>query len=607
MNYDFSGWATRNDLKCSDGRVIRKNAFIKNDGMTVPLVWNHQHNDPSNVLGHALLENREEGVYAYGFFNDTESGEIAKALVKHKDICALSIFANNLKQKGPDVIHGQIREVSLVHAGENPGAFIDSMINHGEESDEEAIIYTGLELEHSDKSSSKSEKKVEEPSEEKHEENNKEKEEMANDKKDDKTLKDVIDTMTEEQKTAMYALVGLALDEADEDEIDEEDEKVKHNIFDGELRGQDNLLTADGMNMILKSAKSNAVGSLQHAIDIYAENNNLDKDSLMHGFNNIKLLFPDYTDVTKGAPDLLTNDQGWVSVVMQKATKSPFSRIRTKQTDARNLRALGYKTGEKKTNGPNINLLNRTTDPQTVYRKDALNRDDIIDITDFDVVEYQYGIMKLNLNEEIAIAAMIGDGREEGDPDKIQPDKIRSIWHDDELYTIHADVDVTKMKAELQGTNTAANFGENYVYAEAIVQSSLYSREKYKGSGTPDFYCTPHLLNIMLLARDMNGRRIYSSKAELAQALNVENIYTAEQFEGKVRQTTDGKKKKLLGIFTNIKDYQFGATKGGEITRFNQFDIDFNQEKYLIETRLSGALTKVFSAICLEEDVSALG
>ena len=312
MNYDFSGWATRNDLKCSDGRVIRKNAFIKNDGMTVPLVWNHQHNDPSNVLGHALLENREEGVYAYGFFNDTESGEIAKALVKHKDICALSIFANNLKQKGPDVIHGQIREVSLVHAGANPGAFIDSMINHGEESDEEAIIYTGLELEHSDKSSSKSEKKVEEPSEEKHEENNKEKEEMANDKKDDKTLKDVIDTMTEEQKTAMYALVGLALDEADEDEIDEEDEKVKHNIFDGELRGQDNLLTADGMNMILKSAKSNAVGSLQHAIDIYAENNNLDKDSLMHGFNNIKLLFPDYTDVTKGAPDLLLTHKQFI-------------------------------------------------------------------------------------------------------------------------------------------------------------------------------------------------------------------------------------------------------------------------------------------------------
>jgi hypothetical protein len=316
-------------------------------------------------------------------------------------------------------------------------------------------------------------------------------------------------------------------------------------------------------------------------------------------------LFPEFKDVKPGAPELLTNDQGWVGVVMQKVHKSPISRIRTRQADARiaELRAKGYEKGKEKSVSGNIRLLNRTTDPQTIYRKDALNRDDIIDITDFDVVSYQYGIMRQNLNEEIALAVMIGDGREEGDADKIEETHVRSIYNDDELYTIHADVDIAAAKAELQGTNTGANFGDNYVYAEAIIRAALYSREKYKGSGTPDFYCTPHLLNVMLLARDMNGRRIYDSKADLAAALNVANIYTAEQFEGKTRKTKKGETKKLLGIFVNLADYQIGSTKGGEITKFNQFDIDFNQEKYLIETRISGALTKVYSAIALEEPV----
>ena len=291
---------------------------------------------------------------------------------------------------------------------------------------------------------------------------------------------------------------------------------------------------------------------------------------------------------------------------MNKTHKSPIARIRTRQADIRDakLRAYGYKKGKKKKETPNFKLLSRTTDPQTVYRKDALNRDDILDITDFDVVEYQYGIMKLNLNEEVATAVMIGDGREDGDQDKIEETHIRSIWHDDELYTIHADVDIAAAKAELNGTNTGANFGDNYVYAEAIVGSSLYAREQYKGSGNLDFFCTPHLLNVMLLARDMNGRRIYDSKSDLAAALNVNNIYTVEQFEGKTRKTTDQKVKKLLGIFVNLADYQIGSVKGGEITRFQQFDIDFNQEKYLIETRLSGALTRVYSAIALEEDVT---
>ena len=597
MNYDFSGWATRNDLKCSDGRVIRRDAFKDNDGAKVPLVWNHQHKDPRNVLGHAILENKNEGVYAYCSFNDSESGQIAKTLVKHGDICALSIYANQLKQNGSDVLHGQIREVSLVHAGANPGAFIDSMIIHSDESEEDAIIYTGypLYLEHSDKSEDTK------ASEQENKEPEKQEEKKTAGPNQDKTLGEVVESMNEEQKTALYALIGMVLENEDEFE---EDKEMKQNVFDRDYK-RDDVLTHADQERIIKIAKSNSVGSLQTALNIYAEEN----DTLAHGFESIDALFPEYKDVRPGAPELLQNDQSWVSVVINKAHKSPITRIRTRQADVRgtDFRAFGYKKGsEKKTTG-NIKLLSRTTDPQTVYRKDALHRDDIIDITDFDVVEYQYGIMRQNLNEEIATAVLIGDGRDEGDANKIFQEHIRSIWHDDDLYAIHKDVDIAKVKAELQGTGTAANFGENYIYAEAIIQSSLYAREDYKGSGTPDFFCTPHLLNVMLLARDMNGRRIYSNKADLVAALNVNDIITVEQFEGKVRTTADAKKKKLLGIYVNLADYQFGSTKGGEITKFNQFDIDFNQEKYLIETRLSGALTKVYSAICLEEDVTALG
>jgi hypothetical protein len=338
-------------------------------------------------------------------------------------------------------------------------------------------------------------------------------------------------------------------------------------------------------------------------MELYAQEN----DQFAHGIDNIDVLFPEYKDVRPGAPELLTTDQGWITKVLNKVHKSPISRIRTRQADIRNienLRAQGYTKGKKKAEVGNFSIVRRTTDPTTVYVKSKLDRDDIIDITDFDVVNYMYGIDRMNLNEELATAIMLGDGREEGDEGKIDPTKIRPVWLDDELYTIHADVDIAGMKKQLQGTNTSANFGENYIYAEAIIQTLLYAREQYKGSGTPDFYCTPHLLNVMLLARDLNGRRIYDNVNELRAALNVGEIITAEQFEGKTRQTKELKKKKLLGIMYNMADYSLGATRGGEITHFTDFDIDFNQQKSLLETRCSGANTRVLSAIALEEDVT---
>ena len=606
-NFDFSGWATKANLKCSDGRIIRPDAFKHNDGQTVPLVWNHKHNDPSEVLGHALLENRADGVYAYCKFNDTDSGKTAKLLVQHGDVDQLSIYANQLKQQGPNVIHGNIRELSLVLAGANPGAFIDSVIVHGEESDEEAYIYTGeyIDLAHTGVPDIHEEEIEPEETKEDTLEHSEEEKMEENKKTDDKTVQDVIDTMTEEQKTVMYALVGAALEDDMEDNMEDDEggnDDMKHNVFDQDEQKKDNYLSHSDQADILALAKTTSVGSLKHAMEIYAEEN-----SLQHGIDSIETLFPEYKLVNPGAPELLERDQTWVGTVMNGIHKSPISRIRTRQADARaaEIRAKGYKKGAEKKLSANLKLLSRTTDPQTVYRKDELHRDDIIDITDFDVVEYQYGVMRRNLEEDIALAILIGDGREDVDADKISEDHIRSIWHDDDLYTIHADVDIAAARKELQGTNTNANFGSNYIYAEAIITAALYSRERYKGSGNLVFFCTPHLLNVMLLARDLNGRRIYESKSDLAAALNVASIQTVEQFEGKTRTTTDEKTKKLLGIFVNLSDYQVGSTKGGEITRFNQFDIDFNKEKYLLETRLSGALTKVYSAIALEEPVSS--
>ena len=611
-NCDFSGYATRNDLLCGDGVTIRKDAFKGDDGREVPLVWNHEHNDPKAVLGHAVLENRADGVYAYGVFNDTEQGLTAKKLVQNGDVRSLSIWANHVKKIGKDVVHGNIRELSLVLAGANPGAYVDFVMTHSAEGGEEmeASWDENIMLYHSADAEKKGENKVAEenkkPEETKKPEGENEKPEETK-KPEDKTIEEVIKTMNDEQKKAVCAMFGMVVDDPEKD-----DKKggnvVKHNIFDNEEREQNNtaVLSHSDEVKIVSMAKQSGVGSLQQAMRIFAEEN---ASTLAHGVfdGDVEKLFPEYELLKKGEPETLTRDQSWIDAAMAKIHKSPYTRIKTRQADARiaELKAKGYqKKGDYKKEMAKIKLLSRTTDPQTVYIKDTLQRDDIVDITDFDVVAYQWNIMRQTLNEELIMAALVGDGREDGDPDKIHEDHIRSIWNDDELYTIHQTVDLDKAKQELQGSNTSANFGENYIKAEAILASSLYAREKYKGSGSLDFYCTPHLLNVMLLARDLNGRRIYDSKADLAAALNVNSIITVEQFEGLERTDSESNKHKLLGLFVNLGDYQFGAAKGGEVSRFDSFDIDFNQYKYLLETRLSGSLTKVYSAIALEENVA---
>ena len=612
MKYDFGGWATRNDLQCADGRVIKKDAFKGQNGQTVPLVWMHNHADPANVLGLAHLENRDEGVYAFCEFNDTESGKTARELVKHGDVQSLSIFANQLKQAGHDVVHGIIREVSLVLAGANPGAFIDDVVMHGDGETGIVIGYNEMIMGRLEHSADELDKKKEE---EKIEPNDKS---DNGEKKDDKveTIEDIFKSMNAKQQTAVFAMMAEFVDKENPKKEDDEskggDDNMIHIVFDTDKRDHKSFLSHADQEEILKLAKTSQVGTFQTALEIYANENALQHDALASGFaqtgdGNVTLLFPEYKDVRPGAPELITNDQGWITTVMNKVHKSPISRIRTSQVDIRNIDALkakGYTKGKQKKQTGNFKLVRRTTDPQTVYVKSALHRDDIIDITDFDYVAYLYNIDRLMLNEELATAIMLGDGRDDGDEGKISPDHIRPIWLDDDLYTIHVDLDVAAAKKELQGTNTAANFGDNYIIAEAMINTVLYAREDYKGTGTPDLFITPHMLNQMLLARDINGRRIYSSKTELATALNVGSINTAEQFEGKTRATSDSKKKKLVAIIANLADYSLGATKGGEVTHFTQFDIDFNQEKSLLETRCSGALTRVYSAIAIEEDVT---
>lgn len=602
-NCDFSGYATRNDLLCGDGVTIRKDAFKGNDGCEVPLVWNHEHNDPNAVLGHAVLENRDDGVYAYGVFNDTEQGQTAKKLVQNGDVRSLSIWANQLKKIGKDVVHGNIRELSLVLAGANPGAYVDFVMAHSAEGEEEMEVSwdENIMLYHSADTEKKGENEVAE-------ETKKPETSEGSDDKTIKKVKEVLDTMNDEQKEAMYAVLGMALSDDEEDDDEKGGNVVKHNIFDNEEREQANksILSHSDEMKIVSMAKQSGIGSLRAAMNIFAEEN---AGTLAHGVfdDEVEKLFPEYELLKKGEPETLTRDQSWIDTAMAKIHKSPYTRIKTRQADARiaELKAKGYqKKGDYKKEMAKIKLLSRTTDPQTVYIKDTLQRDDIVDITDFDVVAYQWNIMRQTLNEELIMAALVGDGREDGDPDKIHEDHIRSIWNDDELYTIHHTVDFDKAKQELQGSNTGANFGENYIKAEAILTTSLYAREKYKGSGSLDFYCTPHLLNVMLLARDLNGRRIYDSKDDLAAALNVNSIVTVEQFEGLERTDSETNKYKLLGLFVNLGDYQFGAAKGGEVSKFDNFDIDFNQYKYLLETRLSGSLTKVYSAIALEENVA---
>lgn len=624
---DFSGWATRNDLKCSDGRVIRHDAFKENDGIKVPLVWNHQHNDPRNVLGHAWLENREDGVYTFGFFNDTESGEVAKVLVKHGDIVALSIYANQLRQNGSDVIHGCICEVSLVHKGANPGAFIDSMLAHGENSDESAIIYTGmpLVLSHAD---TKQEDKNEEDNAKKDKPEN-----QGDDKKeDDETIADVINSMTEKQQNVMYALISDALTEGKSDEesgdkdsnkienksnSNKEETNMKHNVFDNDKQDQKNVLSHAAQGEILALAKSPNVGSLRTAINIYAEEH---ADELKHGEisgfvqvgeGNVTTLFPDYVEAHPSrTPELITNDMGWVDAIMAKTQKIPHGRVRTSHVDIRNIDALqakGYTKGNQKKLTGNYSLVRRTTDPQTVYVTSELHRDDVIDIENFDYVQFQYGIDQISLKETLAVATMLGDDRPESDPEKIFPDKIRPIWTDDELYTIHKDIDFAAMAQELQGTNTEQNFGESFIYAEAMVTALRKARKDFRGTGKPDLFITTDMHNTMILARDRNGRRIYETDTELAAALGVANIYEVTQFEGKVRTDSEGIKHKLHAICVNMADYGYGASKGGDVTHFSDFDIKFNQLQSLLETRKSGQLTRIKSAIVIEEKDTTIG
>ena len=629
-HYDFSGYATKNDLLCSDGRTIRRDAFKECDGKIVPLVWNHRHDDPEMVIGHALLENRKDGVYGYYTFNDTEKGKACKKILDNGDITGLSIYANNLKQKAGDVLHGVIREVSLVLSGANPGAIIDFPMAHGEDGDAEMyaylIGYDLTQLQHSNESEDQMyEDEMIHADDGGEEESKKKKGEEPDGGEKGKTIKDIFDAMTDEQKTAVYAIVAAAAgadegdedDDEDEDEDDEGDDKpMKHNVFDNEETT--NYLSHSDEVAILDDAK-NGTGSFQKSFSAFMEANDIDGEFIQHDFQssgfvqntqtsgNVSWLFPEYKDVRPGAPELITSDQGWISTVMSKVHKSPISRVRTQHVDIRNidsLRARGYQKGKEKQLTGNFQLVRRTTDPQTVYVRSNLHRDDIIDITDFDYVQYLYNIDRMNLNEELAMAIMLGDFRPDSSDDKIFPEHIRPIWTDDELYTLHRDVDIAAARTSLQGTETGSYFGDNYVYSEAVIEAALYAREDFKGTGTPDFYLTPHMLNVMLLARDRNGRRIFSGKSELASALNVGAIYTAEQFANRTRKDSDNNTHKLLGLMVNLADYTVGSTKGGEITHFTQFDIDFNGQKSLLETRISGALTRVYSAIALEEPVA---
>lgn len=581
--YDFSGWATKNDLKCSDGRTIMKDAFKHNDGQTVPLVWNHQHNDPLNILGHALLENRDSGVYAYCTFNDTEAGRNAKMLVEHGDVTALSIYANQLKQKGGNVEHGVIREVSLVLAGANPGAFIDSILRHGEASEEEGVIYTGenLVLSHGEE---------ENQNEIKEEEKDMEKEPVDKIEHAEKTVQDVVDSMTEEQKNVMYALIGQALEDnkVEHSNINEENggEEMKHNVFENDNNKNENVLSHADMENILRDAKR--VGSLREAVLQHADEHG---DAIYDTYGikpnadgeGISMLFPEYRNLNN-VPEFIKRDTGWVANVMGGVHHTPFSRIKSMFADIREdeARALGYMKGNLKKEEV-FSLLKRTTDPQTIYKKQKLHRDDVIDITSFDVVAWIKAEMRMMLEEEIARAILIGDGRLADDDDKIQQQHIRSIANEEPLFAIHKDLVVEDGEERAKG----------------FIKTCIRARKDYKGSGEPTMFLAEEMLVEMLLLEDKNGRIIYESEAALARALRVKNIVTVPVMEGAKNLAGN---KNVLAIIVNLKDYNVGADKGGAVAMFEDFDIDYNAQKYLIETRCSGALVKPFSAIVVEED-----
>lgn len=571
--YDFSGWATRNDIRCSDGRTIRRGAFAEQDGTTVPLVWNHNHADADNVLGHAILENRDQGVYAYCFFNNTKQGNNAKELVTHGDICSLSIFANQLKQNGGDVIHGAIREVSLVLAGANPGAKIENIMAHGDNSEEEAIIYNDsdeINLAHSEEK-------------EKMEEENKE-----------KTVKDVIDSMTEEQRNVMYALIGEAIEstknESDDDQSNEEENQMKHNAFENEdqtKKEETETLSHSEFMEIVSEAKRK--GSMK---DAFLDHNITEIPYLAHSITNVGNLFPESKAVSR-VPEVVDRDQTWVGNVMASVKHTPFSRVKSFYANitADEARAKGYVKGAKKVEEV-ITALKRTTDPQTVYKLQKMDRDDIIDITDFDVVAWLKGEMRGKLDEEIARAILIGDGRSSSSADKVDPLKIRPVYQDDTTYTIKRIL-------------TRAAGADDSAFAKAFIKDVVKSRKEYKGSGNPTLYTTEDMLTSMLLIEDTTGRVIYDTIEKLKTALRVRDIVTVPVMENVGREDTPGKKKwNLLGILVNLSDYNVGADKGGSVNMFDDFDINYNKYEYLIETRCSGALVKPYSAITFEEEIS---
>lgn len=583
MKYDFSGWATRNNIKCSDGRTILKDAFKQHDGQTVPLVWNHQHNESANVLGHAVLENRDEGVYAYCTFNDTEAGKNAKLLVEHGDVTALSIYANQLKQKGSNVMHGTIREVSLVLAGANPGAFIDSVIRHGEFCDDEAVIYTGEELAlyHADQKPNDKEDKVDE------------KDKKGDDKVDnnEKTIQDVFDTLNEEQKNVVYALIGQALEdksmaqsaiEENENNIEEDggEQEMKHNVFEGKETENNDVLSHDAMETILKDAKR--YGSLKESFLAHAES---------YGIKDIEWLFPDAKNVNM-PPDFIKRDDSYVQKVMRGVHHVPFSRIKSMHANitAEEARAKGYMKGKRKKEEV-FTLLKRTTTPTTIYKKQKLDRDDVVDITDFDVVAWLKMEMRMMLDEEIARAILVGDGRLADSDDKINETCIRPISTDDDLYCVKAPVAV------------AAAATEDDI-AKAFIKTVIKSRKEYKGSGSPTLFTTEDVITNCLLLEDKNGRVIYDTVDKLATALRVKEIVAVEVMEG-AKTKVSTVEKPLMAIMVNLVDYYVGADKGGAVNMFDDFDIDYNQQKYLMETRCSGALVKPYSAVAVALDQAA--
>ena len=598
--YDFAGWVTRNDVRCADGRIIRHGAFRDQDGTKVPLVWMHQHNDISNVLGNVLLQNRPEGVYGYGSLNDSEAADIARTILKHDDVTSMSIYANKLTTDGPNVVHGTIREVSLVLAGANPEAKIEEIAVHGDMTDDDIIVINAEDntLRHSDISDIMFEPVVEDTISHA-DSNDKEEKVPSNDtdtrkntaaeSDDEETLQDIFNTMNEKQKTVVYALVGQALEDGAGNKSDNEEDNVKHNVFDNDyavMEDQD-AIVHDAFDAIISEAKSGY--SMKRVFDDYvenAENGEVVAHAATYGVDPVDYLFPDAKTTTR-TPEFIRRDTGWVSQLMSKVHHTPFSRIKSVFADitADEARARGYMKGKLKKEEV-FTLLKRTTTPTTIYKKQKMDRDDVVDITDFDVIAWLKGEMRMMLDEEIARAVLVGDGRPTSDDDHISEEHIRPIWKDAELYTINSVI-------ELEGTETEDDI------AKTFIRTAIKARKDYKGSGNPILFTTEDFLTDMLLLEDKIGHPLYDSVEKLATKLRVSKIVTVEVMEDLTR-SVDAKTRTLMGIIVNPADYNIGADRGGAVNMFDDFDIDYNQQKYLIETRCSGALIKPYSAIAIE-------